>query len=355
MKSLRIKLVQNQANFRKEETNTNKMTYPLPPFSTVIGALHNACNFKQYHPMDVSIQGNFGAMQIEPYTHHMFLNNFQNDRGIMVKLKKSNAHSTAFDKVAEAIKPQGNDFFKEITIRVLNREIFDEWKSLKILKNGLEDRKKSDENLKILDKEIKDFKAEQKPLDKKSERFLELKEIINTKDKQKKQIEQDYKEKIAQIDEELAKFATLITSVKYYEVLYEVFLMIHIKADEKTLENIMENIHNLQSIGRNEDFVDVLECKMVEISDKANDEIISKYSGYIKSENIYNDNIFSKSATKGTKYFLNKDYVIEENKRIFNKFSVVYAENFAIDDEESELGEETGIFIDEDGNIINFV
>lgn len=355
MKSLRIKLTQNQANFRKEETNTNKMTYPLPPFSTVIGALHNACNFKEYHQMDISIQGNFGAMQIEPYTHHIFLNNFQNDRGIMVKLKKSNAHSTVFDKVAEAIKPQGNDFFKETTIRVLNRELLDDWKSLKILKNGLDNSKKSDENLNSLDKEIKSFKSEQKSLDKKSERFLELKEIIKTKSEHKKQIEQDYKEKIAQIDEELAKFTTLVTSIKYYEVLYDVFLMIHIKADENTLKDIIENIYNLQSIGRSEDFVNISECKMVEIHDEVDDEIISKYSGYVKTENIQNDNIFAKSSTKGTKYFLNKDYVIEDNKRIFNKFSVVYADNFAIDDEESELGEKTGIFVDEDGNIINFI
>ena len=43
MKCLRIKLTQSSANYRREETVTNKMTYPLPPMSTVIGALHNAC------------------------------------------------------------------------------------------------------------------------------------------------------------------------------------------------------------------------------------------------------------------------------------------------------------------------
>ena len=39
MKCLRIKLTQSSANYRREETVTNKMTYPLPPMSTVIGAL----------------------------------------------------------------------------------------------------------------------------------------------------------------------------------------------------------------------------------------------------------------------------------------------------------------------------
>ena len=34
-KLLRIKLHQNKANYKKEETSENKMTYPLPPYSTV--------------------------------------------------------------------------------------------------------------------------------------------------------------------------------------------------------------------------------------------------------------------------------------------------------------------------------
>ena len=40
MKALRICLKQSLANYRREETVDNKMTYPLPPYSTVIGALH---------------------------------------------------------------------------------------------------------------------------------------------------------------------------------------------------------------------------------------------------------------------------------------------------------------------------
>ena len=44
MKVIRLVLTQNKAHYKKEETVTNKMTYPLPPFSTVIGAIHNACH-----------------------------------------------------------------------------------------------------------------------------------------------------------------------------------------------------------------------------------------------------------------------------------------------------------------------
>ena len=43
MKALRIVLTQSSANYKKEETVRNKMTYPLPPFSTIIGAIHSAC------------------------------------------------------------------------------------------------------------------------------------------------------------------------------------------------------------------------------------------------------------------------------------------------------------------------
>lgn len=55
MKALRIKLHQTSANYRKEETIDNKMTYPLPPISTVTGALHSICGYTEYHKMLVSI------------------------------------------------------------------------------------------------------------------------------------------------------------------------------------------------------------------------------------------------------------------------------------------------------------
>ena len=72
MKALRIKLHQTSANYRKEETIDNKMTYPLPPISTVTGALHSICGYTEYHKMLVSIQGNYQSMQNKIYTHHCF-------------------------------------------------------------------------------------------------------------------------------------------------------------------------------------------------------------------------------------------------------------------------------------------
>ena len=103
MKALRIVLHQDSANYKKEETLDNKMTYPLPPISTIIGALHSACNYKEYHPMDISIQGKFESMHKEPYTDYCFLNSTMDDRGILVKMKNEDFLSKAFDKVARAI------------------------------------------------------------------------------------------------------------------------------------------------------------------------------------------------------------------------------------------------------------
>ena len=113
MKAFRLVIRQTSANYRKPECVDNKMTYPLPPFSTVIGALHKACGYTEYHPMNVSIQGQYESMHREPYTDYCFLNSLQDDRGILVKMKNGEMLSTAFDKVAVAKKPQGNSFSKK--------------------------------------------------------------------------------------------------------------------------------------------------------------------------------------------------------------------------------------------------
>lgn len=34
-----------------------ELTYPLPPFSTVIGMVHNLCGWEKYHKMNVSVSG----------------------------------------------------------------------------------------------------------------------------------------------------------------------------------------------------------------------------------------------------------------------------------------------------------
>lgn len=348
-------MTQNKANYKKEETSTNKMTYPLPPYSTVIGAVHSACSFTEYHPMQVSVQGRFGAMQMEPHVNTIFLNSLQNDRGILVKLHNEQLQSNAIHKVAEAIKNQGNDFEKEITIRVLDRELLTQFQTLKVEKREVDLLKKEDETLKTLTDKLKECKNEQKPLDKKSERFLELKEIISVLQTEKKNIELMYKTKLEAIDFELKKFATMVSSLKYYEILHEVSLVLHIQSDEKTMEMIVDNIHHLKSIGRSEDFVSVQGCKLVELAEEVDDELESNWSGYVKAENVTSGHIVTRATGKGTKYYLNKDYTLEKHQRIFQKYWVHYADGFSVDADDTVFGEETGIYVDEDCYIVNFV
>lgn len=60
-KAIRLKLFQESANYRKPSSFLIKESYPLPPYSTVIGMIHAACGFKEYHPMQISIQGKNGS------------------------------------------------------------------------------------------------------------------------------------------------------------------------------------------------------------------------------------------------------------------------------------------------------
>ena len=47
------------ANYKVATSFQLKETYPLPPYSTVIGMVHSLCDFKEYHPMKISISGNY--------------------------------------------------------------------------------------------------------------------------------------------------------------------------------------------------------------------------------------------------------------------------------------------------------
>ncbi|MCI8575166.1 MAG: type I-B CRISPR-associated protein Cas5 [Bacilli bacterium] len=57
MKLIRIKAKQNMVNYRRPMCYISGETYPLPPYSTIIGMIHNACGYKEYHPMKISVQG----------------------------------------------------------------------------------------------------------------------------------------------------------------------------------------------------------------------------------------------------------------------------------------------------------
>ena len=331
MEVLRIVLKQSSANYRKAGTVDNKMTYPLPIPSTIIGALHNICGYTEYHSMDISIQGNYEAISKDMYKNITILNTVS-DRGTLVKMVAPNTISNAYVEVAEAVEDNAN-FITEKNIRVKNRELLEEFKNLKIFKEKIDsENKQKTEQFKKIKKELYDKKDS---LDEKSEEFKEvkkeLKEVISE--------EKKYKEEFKKFEEEnyskyYSQFRTIVKKPMFYELLNSIFLILHIKSDEKTLKDIENNIFNLQSIGRSEDFVEVIECKIVELqefdSEIKSAEGLTMYLNYndFQEGKIFNLDVDGNTVKSGTKYYLDKDYKIINLKREFEKTLAIYSNYF---------------------------
>lgn len=73
-KAIRIQARQTLTNYCKPNSYIIRETYPLPPYSTVIGMIHAICGFESYHPMNVSIQGSFGSTTSDLYQRYTFGN-----------------------------------------------------------------------------------------------------------------------------------------------------------------------------------------------------------------------------------------------------------------------------------------
>lgn len=342
MKAIRLHLKQNSANYKREETVNCRMTYPLPPYSTVIGAIHKACGYTDYHDMKVSIQGKYGSLKTRLFKDNCFLNSLQNDRNTLVKLRNPDMLSTAYDIVAVAQKAQGNDFEKGITINVVNKDLLEEYRFLKRTKRRIDKHKKI---VKSLKDKVKKMKADKNI----------SAEEVKAFDKRVKDIDKIYK-KYEEVKYTIpySKFRTLATGPKYYEMLYDIELVIHIASDENTLQDILDNIYNLTAIGRGEDFVEVLECTKTELEggDIQYDAPNSPFDLYMPIElldkNI--DCIGQNDKTdglyiNGTKYLLPKNYTVEKlkgnmRKRNFNRIPVLFNKIEFID------GECNGIYLD---------
>ena len=370
MKALRIHLKQTSANYRKEETIENKMTYPLPPFSTVIGALHQAAHLKEYHEMEISIQGDYHSMSREPYTDYCFQNRVEDDRDTLVKMYNENMLSKGYQRVGKALK-RGGSFEKGIAVAIENEELLEEYQSLRELNKKIKSFKKG--KFAQCMSAIKTRKAtlakKKKQLDKKSEAYL----LVIKRENEIKEQEQKLKEALKEYEMEhyqkpYAKFRTLTTSLKYYEILHEVELVLHIKSDEETLDLILDNIYNLKSLGRSEDFVEIISAEIVELQETIDKEYKSVYHAYIDAELLKGeDGVDSKKKRKGvpaqgTKYYLNKKYTKDEaGRRIFEKKKVVYLSNYSVDEDSDLSGK--NVYIDKNplngtentGLIVNFM
>ena len=264
--ALRLVINQSSANYKKEETVKNKMTYPLPPPSTIIGAIHNACGFTTYQPMNISIQGNYEALHKKLYRDNTFLTRVENDRNDLVKMVDKRYISNAHEIVAIALTKNVN-FKSGDKIKVLNPKLYEE--------------------------------------------YVECKKIADS------------------------QFMTLAQGPMYYEILDNVHLIIHVSADIDVLEEIEKNAYNIKSIGRSEDFIDIESVEMVTLKKPDKCEVESKYSAYIAYENVKGENVLTRlrgTIKGGTVYNLNKNYKIEDSKRIFKKVKAVYLSDYVVDD-----------------------
>lgn len=80
-RAVRVRLRQDLVNYKKPTSFQLKETYPLPPFSTVIGMVHNLCGYKEYKKMDISIQGKHTSKVNDLYTRYEFKNGMKYETG----------------------------------------------------------------------------------------------------------------------------------------------------------------------------------------------------------------------------------------------------------------------------------
>lgn len=100
IKAIRLKLYQNMANYKKPTSFQLKETYPLPPYSTVIGMIHNACGFEEYKDMEISIQGNHYSKINDLYTRYEFAGaTFEEGRHTVKLYATSNGEKKAYGAI----------------------------------------------------------------------------------------------------------------------------------------------------------------------------------------------------------------------------------------------------------------
>jgi CRISPR-associated protein Cas5t len=79
-KGICITAYQNMPNYKKPTSFQLKETYPLPPYSTVIGMVHKACDFKSYQEMKVSVQGRYKSKVNDLWTRYEGFSAFETGR-----------------------------------------------------------------------------------------------------------------------------------------------------------------------------------------------------------------------------------------------------------------------------------
>ena len=339
MKCLRLIIHQPTANYRREDTMTNKMTYPLPPLSTIIGAIHATCKWKEYHEMDIAVLGNYDSINLRPYTNVIQMDSTADDRGKLVKFPSDNIQSNSYILIASS-KKQRSSFKKKTDIDIHNAAMLDEYLDIKNKNDTILLQRKNE-----LDK-LKESKKEKNnllsSLEKNSDEYKKIKNDISILKQQENEIKKRYEVLISEVTDKLQYYKVINTSLQYYEVLSNVNLYIYIRTSDENMNEIMNNIYNFKCIGRSEDIIDDLKCDIVEVSEidqsiKCNKE----YNSYIDYNLLKNGIIEPLSRQKNSEtdsitcsiYYLNKNYVIEDDTRIFEKKKACYINGYSCAEE----------------------
>lgn len=133
-KAILVKCRQMLVNYKKPTSYTIRETYPLPPYSTVIGMIHNVCGFKHYHPMKLCVQGYSGNHVSDLFTRYSFSpNKYEKDR-------KNNYTQEFIGESYHVGLYRGVSYSELITnVDLLIHIVPDDEEDLEIIFNGLKD------------------------------------------------------------------------------------------------------------------------------------------------------------------------------------------------------------------------
>lgn len=72
--TIRIKASQSMVNYRTPTSFLIRESYPLPPYSTVVGMIHSVCGFDSWRPMAASVQGTTRGITSDLFVRYAFGN-----------------------------------------------------------------------------------------------------------------------------------------------------------------------------------------------------------------------------------------------------------------------------------------
>ena len=72
MQAIKIKCFQNMVNYKRQGFNEIWQSYPLPPYSSIVGMIHKVCGFDRYKEMYISVQGKSANSHYGLFTKYSF-------------------------------------------------------------------------------------------------------------------------------------------------------------------------------------------------------------------------------------------------------------------------------------------